>query len=92
MPELALYVIGVLLAVVGFLLVRVLRSVDDTNAKVTATAIAFAHLETNVSYLTTDVRSLKDWRQEMTVRALEVAEDRARELERRHGPADRRES
>lgn len=90
--ELALWIIGILLAVVGFLLVRVLKQGDDTNKKVTAQGESFARLETTVGHLTTDVRGLKEWRQVLTDRALEAAEERARELEaeRRHGPPDRR--
>lgn len=86
--ELALWIIGILLAVVGFLLVRVLKQGDDTNKKVTDQGIAIARLEG----LHARVDSLDDWRSRVLERAADAAEERARELEaeRRHGPPDRR--
>lgn len=85
--ELALWIIGILLAVVGFLVVRVLRQGDDTNEKVSALGLAVARLEG----LHARVDSLDEWRARTQQRALEMAEARAVEAERRHGPPDRRD-
>lgn len=87
---LALWIIGGLLAVVGFLVVRILRVVDETNKLVAEQGLSSARLEVSVGHLTHDVRSLTQWRQEVTNRALEDAAERVRELERRIGPSDRR--
>lgn len=94
--DVLLWVGGVAVTLVGtlslILLTRVLRTTDDTNRKVTEQGVSFARLEISVGHLIADVRSLNDWRQDVTNRALEVAEQRARllEAERRSGPTDRR--
>ncbi len=68
------------------LLTRVLKQGDDTNKKVTDQGLAIARLEG----LPARVDSLDEWRNRMQQRALELAEERAIEAERRLGPPDRR--
>lgn len=92
--EVLLWIGGIAAAIIGtlglVLLRRVLDALDRVDKKVTAQGESFARLETNVGHLTTDVRSLNTWRQDVSARALAAAEQRAIEAERRLGPADRR--
>ncbi len=89
--EIALWIGGIVAAVIGtlslVLLRRVLDGLDRVDRKVTEQGISVARIESTVTSLHSRVDALDSWRSRVQERALEAAEERASNAERRLGGA-----